>query len=110
MLTGDLRNQIDRIWDAFWSGGIANPLEVIEQITYLLILRLQLCILNAEPGYDRLREQVRAIAGALEEQSSIPAVREQMLLIEAVAGEEWWQESRYRCLKLRDDGCAFWSS
>ncbi len=39
MLTGDIRGQIDRIWDAFWSGGIANPLEVIEQITYLLFLR-----------------------------------------------------------------------
>ncbi|RKI74233.1 SAM-dependent DNA methyltransferase [Corallococcus sp. AB049A] len=39
MLTSDLRSQIDRIWDAFWSGGIANPLEVIEQITYLLFLR-----------------------------------------------------------------------
>ena len=39
MLTGDIRNQIDRIWDAFWSGGIANPLEVIEQITCLLFLR-----------------------------------------------------------------------
>jgi hypothetical protein len=39
MLTGEMRNQIDRIWDAFWSGGIANPLEVIEQITYLLFLR-----------------------------------------------------------------------
>ena len=30
MLTGEIRNQIDRIWDAFWSGGISNPLEVIE--------------------------------------------------------------------------------
>src|SRR5713226_8622849 len=39
MLTGEIRNQIDRIWDAFWAGGIANPLEVIEQITYLLFLR-----------------------------------------------------------------------
>src|SRR3989475_10186259 len=39
MLTGELRNQVDRIWDAFWSGGISNPLEVIEQITYLLSLR-----------------------------------------------------------------------
>jgi type I site-specific restriction endonuclease len=39
MLTSELRNQIDRIWDAFWSGGISNPLEVIEQITYLLFLR-----------------------------------------------------------------------
>src|SRR5512144_3245558 len=39
MLTGEIRNQIDRIWDAFWTGGISNPLEVIEQITYLLFLR-----------------------------------------------------------------------
>ncbi len=39
MITGDLKNKIDRIWDAFWSGGIANPIEVIEQLTYLLFLR-----------------------------------------------------------------------
>ncbi len=39
MLTGDIRNQIDAIWNAFWSGGISNPLEVIEQITYLLFIR-----------------------------------------------------------------------
>src|SRR6202795_334261 len=39
MLTGELRNQIDRIWDAFWSGGISNSLKVIEQITYVLFLR-----------------------------------------------------------------------
>src|SRR5216117_256466 len=39
MVTGELKSQIDRIWDAFWSGGISNPLEVIEQITYLLFLR-----------------------------------------------------------------------
>ncbi len=30
MLTGELRSQIDKIWDAFWSGGISNPLEVME--------------------------------------------------------------------------------
>lgn len=39
MLTGEIRNQIDAIWNAFWSGGISNPLEVIEQITYLLFIR-----------------------------------------------------------------------
>ena len=39
MVTGTLKAQVDRVWDAFWSGGIANPLEVIEQITYLLFLR-----------------------------------------------------------------------
>lgn len=38
-MTGELRSRIDRVWDAFWSGGISNPLEVIEQITYLLFIR-----------------------------------------------------------------------
>ena len=39
MLTGPLRNDIDRLWETFWTGGITNPLTVIEQITYLLFLR-----------------------------------------------------------------------
>src|SRR5699024_4028219 len=39
VITGELKGRIDRIWDAFWSGGISNPLEVIEQVTYLLFLR-----------------------------------------------------------------------
>jgi type I restriction enzyme M protein len=39
VITGELRSKIDRVWDAFWSGGISNPLEVIEQITYLLFIR-----------------------------------------------------------------------
>jgi len=39
MLTGELRSQIDRIWDAFWTGGLSNPLTVIEQMTYLLFIK-----------------------------------------------------------------------
>ena len=39
MLTGDLRGKIDAIWNDFWSGGLANPLEVIEQITFLLFIK-----------------------------------------------------------------------
>lgn len=39
MVTGELKSKIDRLWDAFWSGGISNPLEVIEQITYLMFIR-----------------------------------------------------------------------
>ncbi|QIM19565.1 SAM-dependent DNA methyltransferase [Leucobacter coleopterorum] len=39
MITGELKGKIDRVWDAFWSGGISNPLEVIEQVTYLLFMR-----------------------------------------------------------------------
>lgn len=40
MITGDLKNQIDRLWLEFWQGGIANPLTVIEQITFLMFTRL----------------------------------------------------------------------
>ena len=39
MITGNIRSQIDALWNAFWTGGISNPLEVIEQITYLLFLK-----------------------------------------------------------------------
>lgn len=39
MITGEIKSKIDRIWDSFWSGGISNPLEVMEQITYLLFVR-----------------------------------------------------------------------
>lgn len=39
VVTGELRAKVDRIWVAFWSGGIANPLEVMVQITDLLFIR-----------------------------------------------------------------------
>lgn len=39
MITGELRNKVDKIWEVFWTGGIANPLEVIEQFTYLLFIK-----------------------------------------------------------------------
>lgn len=40
MITGQLRNQIDRLWTEFWTGGITNPLTVIEQISFLMFSRL----------------------------------------------------------------------
>ena len=39
MITGELRSKVDKIWDTFWTGGITNPLEVIEQFTYLLFIK-----------------------------------------------------------------------
>lgn len=39
MITGEIKSQVDQVWNSFWAGGISNPLEVIEQITYLLFLR-----------------------------------------------------------------------
>lgn len=41
MITGELKSQVDLVWEAFWMGGISNALTVIEQLTYLLfILRM----------------------------------------------------------------------
>ena len=39
MLSSELRGQVDKVWGTFWSGGMANPLEIIEQLTYLLFLK-----------------------------------------------------------------------
>ena len=39
MITGELKSKIDAVWNDFWSGGIANPLEVMEQLTYLLFIK-----------------------------------------------------------------------
>jgi type I restriction enzyme M protein len=39
MLTGEIRAQVDKIWNAFWTGGISNGLTVIEQFTFLLFIR-----------------------------------------------------------------------
>jgi type I restriction enzyme R subunit len=58
----------------------------------LLILNLQLAVLRSEPAFERLRDQVKAIAGLLEEKSAIPMVRAQMVHIEELQTDEWWQD------------------
>ena len=58
----------------------------------LLILTLQLAQLRSEPRFERLRDQVMAIAGLLEEKSTIPMVQAQMGLIQDVQTDEWWQD------------------
>ena len=39
MLEASLKSKIDKLWDLFWSGWIANPLTAIEQISYLLFMK-----------------------------------------------------------------------
>lgn len=58
----------------------------------LLMLNLQLALLRSEPAFERLRDQVKAVAGLLEEKSAIPMVRQQMPLIQDVQTDEWWQD------------------
>lgn len=38
MITGELKNKIDNLWEIFWTGGLTNSLDVIEQITYLMFI------------------------------------------------------------------------
>ncbi|WP_172968381.1 type I restriction-modification system subunit M N-terminal domain-containing protein, partial [Weizmannia acidilactici] len=39
MITGEMKNKVEKIWETFWTGGITNPLTVIEQFTYLLFIK-----------------------------------------------------------------------
>jgi type I restriction enzyme M protein len=39
MITSELKSQVYKIWNSFWTGGISNPLTVIEQFTFILFLR-----------------------------------------------------------------------
>src|SRR5436190_13729855 len=57
----------------------------------LLMLNLQLAQLRSEPGFPRLRDKVIAIAGLLEEKASIPMVQQQMVLIQEIQTDEWWE-------------------
>ncbi|MBV9025012.1 MAG: DEAD/DEAH box helicase family protein [Streptomycetaceae bacterium] len=58
----------------------------------LLLLRLQLAVVNGDPGFTRLKDHVQQIASALLDQLTIPAIKAQQLLLDEVAGDEWWQD------------------
>ncbi|WP_234026786.1 DEAD/DEAH box helicase family protein [Melaminivora suipulveris] len=57
-----------------------------------LLLGTQLALLRSEPSLARMQTRVQQLAGSLLTLSNVPAVREHLLLIEAVAGDEWWQD------------------
>lgn len=58
----------------------------------LMMLNLQLCVLTAQPGFDRYRTSVMEVAAALAEQASIPAIAAQMELILDIQTDAWWQD------------------
>jgi type I restriction enzyme, R subunit len=58
----------------------------------LLMLNLQLAVLRVEPAFQRLSDQVKALAGLLEEKASIPMVQQQLALIQEIQSDEWWQD------------------
>ncbi len=58
----------------------------------LLVLNLQLAILRHEPSFERLRAQVKNIAGLLQDQASIPMIQAELPLILDLQTDEWWQD------------------
>lgn len=40
MITGEIKTQIDNIWDTFWTGGITNSITILEQMTYLFFMKM----------------------------------------------------------------------
>lgn len=60
MITGELKNKVDQLWEAFWTGGISNPLSVIEQITYLLFVK------GLDDTHTRREKQANIIGGEIE--------------------------------------------
>ncbi len=60
MITGEIKSKVDKIWDTFWTGGISNPLTVIEQISYLLFIkRLDDLHTAKEKRANRFNEEIK---------------------------------------------------
>lgn len=72
MITGELKSQVDKIWDVFASGGVSNPISVIEQFTFLLFIRVRYLTINgtidkkmlAKPPFTEIHDQ--GITGVFE--------------------------------------------
>ncbi len=60
MITGELKSKIDAVWNDFWSGGISNPLEVIEQLTLLLFIK------GLDEAHERAGNQAQRTGNAIE--------------------------------------------
>lgn len=76
MITGSLKNQIDRVWDTFWSGGISNPMDVIEQFTYLLFIRQ---LDEQQNQVDKKRTQAKILGITVHDEENIFTPDEQDL-------------------------------
>lgn len=61
MITGEIRSKIDQIWDTFWAGGIASPISVIEQMTYLLFIK------GLDEAQARKEKQAQLLGGEVED-------------------------------------------
>lgn len=72
MITGSLKNSVDAIWNAFWSGGVSNPMTVVEQFTYLLFIR------QLDESQDRIDLQ-KSLGVKVEDEDNIVSADQQDL-------------------------------
>jgi type I restriction enzyme R subunit len=85
--------KIAELWEEVAGLPTELPLESEEARRFdLLILNLQLALLRGEAGFERLRDQLIAIAGLLEDKAAIPGVAREMELIHEVQDDTWWQD------------------
>ena len=66
----------------------------------MLMLRTQLSVLQASTDFASLKDKIQKIASALEEQMAIPAIKAEMVLIQAVASDEWWEDVTVPMLEM----------
>ena len=73
----------------------------------LLILNLQLAVLRHEPSFARLRDQVKGIAGLLQDKASIPMIQAELPLILDLQTDDWWQNVTVPMLETVRTSTAF---
>ena len=64
MITGEIKNKVDRMWEYFWTGGLTNPVDVIEQLTYLIFMKR---LDKEEERKEREKNEIGSIFGNIEE-------------------------------------------
>ena len=66
----------------------------------LLVLRAQLAILQAKPDFASLKDKIQTIASALEDQANIPAIKAEIVFIQTIASDEWWEDVTVPMLEM----------
>ena len=64
MITGEIKNKVDKMWEYFWTGGLTNPVDVIEQLTYLIFMKR---LDQEEERKEREKNEIGSIFGNIEE-------------------------------------------
>ena len=83
MITGEIKNKIDKIWTDIWAGGLTNPITVVEQLTYLMFLRS----MDDVPLMEGLTQ--------VEETATFDQPDEKMVIVNAVTQESTQEVSQF---------------